>query len=67
MQVEIRYQPSYSFALVTLDAGETIQTESGAMVGVFARPTHCNNSRPAELPQVTGPAVCWVAKAIFFN
>ena len=34
MQVEIRYQPSYSFALVTLDAGESIQTESGAMVGM---------------------------------
>lgn len=34
MQVEIRYQPSYSLAMVTLDAGESIQTESGAMVGM---------------------------------
>ena len=34
MKVEIRYQPSYSLALVTLDAGEAIQTESGAMVGM---------------------------------
>ena len=34
MKVEIRYQPSYSLALVTLDAGETIQTESGSMVGM---------------------------------
>lgn len=34
MQVEIRYQPSYALALVTLDEGESIQTESGAMVGM---------------------------------
>ena len=34
MQIEIRYQPSYALALVTLDAGETIQAESGAMVGM---------------------------------
>lgn len=34
MQVEIRYQPSYALALVTLDEGETIRTESGAMVGM---------------------------------
>ena len=34
MRVEIRYQPSYSLALVTLDAGEAIQAESGAMVGM---------------------------------
>jgi uncharacterized protein (TIGR00266 family) len=34
MHVEIRYQPSYSLALVTLDKGEAIQTESGAMVGM---------------------------------
>ena len=34
MQIEIRYQPSYSLALVTLDEGETIRTESGSMVGM---------------------------------
>lgn len=34
MQVEIRYQPSYALAMVTLDAGEEIQTEAGAMVGM---------------------------------
>ncbi|MCB8988933.1 MAG: TIGR00266 family protein [Ardenticatenaceae bacterium] len=34
MKVEVRYQPSYSLAMVTLDAGEAIQTESGAMVGM---------------------------------
>jgi uncharacterized protein (TIGR00266 family) len=34
MHVEIRYQPSFALALVTLDAGEAIQTESGAMVGM---------------------------------
>lgn len=34
MNVEIRYQPSYSLALVTLDAGEIIRAEAGAMVGM---------------------------------
>lgn len=34
MKVEIRYQPSYALAMVALDKGETIQTESGAMVGM---------------------------------
>lgn len=34
MQVDIRYQPSYALAMVILDEGETIQTESGAMVGM---------------------------------
>jgi uncharacterized protein (TIGR00266 family) len=34
MNVDIQYQPSYSLALVTLDAGESIQAESGAMVGM---------------------------------
>ena len=34
MQIEIRYQPSYSLAVVTLDEGETIRTESGSMVGM---------------------------------
>lgn len=34
MKVEIRYQPSYSFALVTLARGETIRTEAGAMVAM---------------------------------
>lgn len=34
MKVEVRYQPSYALALVTLDAGESIQTEGGAMVGM---------------------------------
>lgn len=36
MHVDIQYQPSYSLALVTLDAGESIQAESGAMVGMSA-------------------------------
>jgi uncharacterized protein (AIM24 family) len=34
MQVEILYRPSYSVARVTLDRGEEIQAESGAMVGM---------------------------------
>jgi len=34
MQVEIRYQPSYALAMVTLDKGESIQTEGGVMVGM---------------------------------
>lgn len=34
MHVEVRYQPSFALALVTLDAGEKIQTEAGAMVGM---------------------------------
>ena len=34
MHVDIQYQPSYSLATVTLDAGESIQAESGAMVAM---------------------------------
>lgn len=34
MEVEIRYQPSYALAMVTLEQGESIQAESGAMVGM---------------------------------
>lgn len=34
MHVEIRYQPAYALAMVTLDQGESIRTESGAMVGM---------------------------------
>ena len=36
MKVDIQYQPSYALATVTLDAGESIQAESGAMVGMSA-------------------------------
>lgn len=34
MQVEVLYRPSYSAAQVTLQSGEMIQAESGAMVGM---------------------------------
>ncbi|HZE88457.1 MAG TPA: TIGR00266 family protein [Verrucomicrobiae bacterium] len=34
MQIEIKYQPSYSLAIVNLSAGERIQAESGAMVSM---------------------------------
>jgi len=34
MHVDVRYQPSYALAFVTLDVGETIQVEAGAMVGM---------------------------------
>lgn len=34
MKVEVLYRPSYSAAQVSLDRGETIQVESGAMVGM---------------------------------
>ena len=34
MQVSIKYQPSYSLAIVSLSAGESIQAESGAMVSM---------------------------------
>lgn len=34
MQVEILYRPSYSVARVTLQRGETIQVESGSMLGM---------------------------------
>ena len=36
MQTEILYRPSYSLAIVKLDAGESIQAESGAMVSMSA-------------------------------
>lgn len=34
MKIDIRYQPSYSLAIVSLAAGESIQAESGAMVSM---------------------------------
>lgn len=34
MQIEVRYQPSYSLAVVDLAEGEPIQAESGAMVSM---------------------------------
>jgi uncharacterized protein (TIGR00266 family) len=34
MRVDIRYRPSYSLAMVTLEPGEHIQVEAGAMVGM---------------------------------
>ncbi len=34
MRHEVKYQPSYALALVTLDAGESIQAEAGAMVSM---------------------------------
>ena len=34
MQVEIRYRPAYSLAMVTLEPDEHIQVEAGAMVGM---------------------------------
>ncbi|MBD3334897.1 MAG: TIGR00266 family protein [Candidatus Eisenbacteria bacterium] len=34
MEVDIRYQPSYSLAIVRLDRGEGIQVEAGAMVSM---------------------------------
>jgi uncharacterized protein (TIGR00266 family) len=34
MNVDIQYRPSYSLATVTLNAGESIQVESGAMVAM---------------------------------
>ena len=33
MRVEVKYDPSYSMAIVHLDQGEEIQSEGGAMVG----------------------------------
>jgi uncharacterized protein (TIGR00266 family) len=34
MKVEVQYRPSFALALVTLDKGEKIQTEAGAMVAM---------------------------------
>ena len=34
MQVEIKYQPSYSLAIARLEPGETIRVEAGSMVGM---------------------------------
>ncbi len=36
MQHEIRYQPSYSLAILRLDPGEEVRCESGAMVSMSA-------------------------------
>lgn len=34
MQIEIKYQPSYSMAIVTMEQGEKIMAEAGAMVSM---------------------------------
>src|SRR5678815_4893780 len=34
MQISIKYQPSYSLAILALASGESIQAESGAMVSM---------------------------------
>ena len=34
MRYEIRYQPSYSLGIVALDAGESLQAETGSMVSM---------------------------------
>jgi uncharacterized protein (TIGR00266 family) len=34
MDVDVRYRPAYALAMVTLDANESIQVESGGMVGM---------------------------------
>jgi uncharacterized protein (TIGR00266 family) len=34
MKIDVRYGPAYALAMVTLDHRETIQVESGAMVGM---------------------------------
>ena len=36
MQIEIKYQPSYSLAIVRLEPNERIQAEAGAMVSMSA-------------------------------
>ncbi len=36
MRAEIMYKPAYSLAIVTMDPGESIQAESGAMVSMSA-------------------------------
>jgi uncharacterized protein (TIGR00266 family) len=36
MKVDVRYRPAYALAMVTLGAGENIQVEGGAMVGMSA-------------------------------
>ena len=36
MKVDVRYRPAYALAMVSLDKGETIQVEGGAMVGMSA-------------------------------
>jgi len=36
MQIDIQYSPAYSIAFVTLDAGEQIKAEAGAMVSTTA-------------------------------
>ena len=34
MQIELKYRPSYSLGLVSLDPGETLQVEGGSMVSM---------------------------------
>jgi uncharacterized protein (TIGR00266 family) len=36
MQIEVKYQPAYSLAIVRLEANESIQAEAGAMVSMSA-------------------------------
>ena len=34
MKIELKYQPSYSLGIVSLDPGETLQVEGGSMVSM---------------------------------
>jgi len=36
MQVDVKYRPSYSLAIVAMDPSESIRTEAGAMVSMSA-------------------------------
>lgn len=53
MNVEILYRPSYSLAKVALSAGETIQTETGAMVSMSTDLQVDTNMRGGFLKSLT--------------
>jgi len=55
MKVDVRYRPAYALAMVTLDAKETIQVESGAMVGMSPDLEMETEARGGFLKSLTRP------------
>ena len=54
MNIELKYQPSYTLGIVTLGPGEEIQVEGGSMVSMSPGCRHRNQS-PRRLTQIIGP------------
>ena len=65
MQSEIKYAPSYSLAIVTLTAGESIQAEAGSMVSMSPSIEMTDGMEPSSEihPKCTLRSRPWVGPA----